>query len=44
MDDITRALFDAALGVQEHAHAPYSNYRWMFGADLIWTDLCGGEY
>jgi cytidine deaminase len=27
MDDITRALFDAALGVQEHAHAPYSNYH-----------------
>ena len=27
MDDITRALFDAARGVQEHAHAPYSNYH-----------------
>ena len=27
MDDITRALFDAALDVQEHAHAPYSNYH-----------------
>ena len=27
MDDTTRALFDAALGVQEHAHAPYSNYH-----------------
>ena len=25
MDDTTRALFDAALRVQEHAHAPYSN-------------------
>ena len=27
MDDTTRALFDAALRVQEHAHAPYSNYH-----------------
>ena len=27
MDDTTRALFDAAIRVQEHAHAPYSNYH-----------------
>ena len=27
MDDGVRALFDAARGVQQHAHAPYSSFR-----------------